>query len=192
MRIIGGQFRSRRLLPPEGMATRPITDRVKQSLFDILTGRIEGAMVLDLFAGTGSLGLEALSRGAAGAWFFEADRSALVRLRRNLADLGLGPPGAVVVAGDVFGQMGDSVGEAGKMPAPQSADIIFLDPPYSFLAERPDDLRTLALRLADHALAPGGVVVFRHSIEQALELPPLALVDQRDYGLMRLDFLARP
>src|SRR5438094_5779339 len=91
MRIIAGEFRGRRLLAPESDTTRPITDRVKQSLFDILAPRMEGATVLDLFAGTGSMGLESLSRGAAAAWFFEADRPALARLRRNIEMLNLSP-----------------------------------------------------------------------------------------------------
>ena len=81
MRIIAGEFRGRKLIPPQGDATRPITDRVKQSLFDILTPRIDGARIYDLFAGTGSMGLECLSRGAAHSTFFEADRSALERLK---------------------------------------------------------------------------------------------------------------
>src|SRR5215213_11146140 len=97
MRIIAGEFRGRRLLPPEGAdVTRPITDRVKQSLFDILAPDIEGARVLDLFAGTGSMGLESLSRGAAHATFFEADRSAAKRLRRNIDTLKVGAASEVV------------------------------------------------------------------------------------------------
>src|SRR3954465_11870306 len=89
MRIIAGEFRGRRLLPPEGLTTRPITDRVKQSLFDILTPLLPDARVYDCFAGTGSMGLECLSRGAAEAVFFEADRSAVARLRKNIAALGV-------------------------------------------------------------------------------------------------------
>ncbi|MDB5305247.1 MAG: rsmD, partial [Phycisphaerales bacterium] len=79
MRIISGEFRGRKLLPPEGDVTRPITDRVKQSLFDILTPLLPDARVYDCFAGTGSMGLESLSRGAAHATFFEADRGGLTR-----------------------------------------------------------------------------------------------------------------
>src|SRR4051794_5088627 len=89
MRIIAGEFRSRKLLPPATGATRPITDRAKQSLFDILTPVIEGARVYDCFAGTGSMGLECLSRAAAHVTFFEADRSALSLLRKNIATLGV-------------------------------------------------------------------------------------------------------
>src|SRR5689334_22888118 len=89
MRIIAGEFRSRTILPPATGATRPITDRVKQSLFDILSPRIEGARVYDCFAGTGSMGLECVSRGAVHATFFEADRSAAALLRKNIATLGV-------------------------------------------------------------------------------------------------------
>src|SRR5512132_4340090 len=102
MRIIAGQFRGRRLLPPEANdTTRPITDRVKQSLFDIVTPLLDGARVYDCFAGTGSMGLECLSRGAARATFFEADRSALVGLKKNIETLKVGDR-ARVVAGDLF------------------------------------------------------------------------------------------
>src|SRR3954469_11129678 len=102
MRIIAGQFRSRVILPPEdAQTTRPITDRVKQSLFDILTPLLEGTIVYDVFAGTGSMGLESLSRGAAHATFFEADRSALQRLKKNIASLGV-EKSATVIPGDLF------------------------------------------------------------------------------------------
>jgi 16S rRNA (guanine966-N2)-methyltransferase len=89
MRIIAGELRGRRLLAPQGEVTRPITDRVKQSLFDILAPRISSAVVADLFSGTGSMGLESLSRGAARADFFEMDRSAVHRLQQNINDLGV-------------------------------------------------------------------------------------------------------
>src|SRR3954470_169426 len=96
MRIIAGEFRSRRLLAPASDATRPITDRVKQSLFDMLTPQIENARVYDCFAGTGSMGLECLSRGAAHAMFFEADRSAAALLRKNIASLRVGDRSTVI------------------------------------------------------------------------------------------------
>src|SRR5438105_14038385 len=100
MRIIAGEYRGRRLLAPEGDVTRPITDRVKQSLFDILAPRIEAATVYDCFAGTGSMGLECLSRAAERAIFFEADHSALARLRRNIEALRVADR-TRVVAGDL-------------------------------------------------------------------------------------------
>src|SRR6185436_15416362 len=129
MRIIAGEFRGRKLLPPEGDVTRPITDRVKQSLFDILAPAIEGAWVYDCFAGTGSMGLESLSRGAAHATFFEADRSAVTRLRKNIVAVGV-TDRSTVVAADLFRW------SASTKPQ-QKADIVFLDPPYRFLRERP-------------------------------------------------------
>src|SRR2546422_10639700 len=101
MRIIAGEFRGRTILAPEGNATRPITDRVKQSLFDILTPLLEDAIVYDCFAGTGSMGLEALSRGAKRAVFFEADRSALQRLKKNIEALEMQKT-STVRAGDLF------------------------------------------------------------------------------------------
>src|SRR5436309_2356542 len=101
MRIIAGEFRGRRLLPPEGEATRPVTDRVKQSLFDILAPLIPEAVVYDCFAGTGSMGLECLSRGARLVAFFEADRSALARLKQNIAALGVSER-SLIIGGDLF------------------------------------------------------------------------------------------
>jgi 16S rRNA (guanine966-N2)-methyltransferase len=185
VRIIAGQFRSRVLLGPEDeRTTRPITDRVKQSLFDIVTPWIEGGVVYDCFAGTGSMGLESLSRGAAQATFFEADRSALVRLKKNIAALGVGAT-ATVVAGDIFKYFDAT-------PLPQRpAALIFLDPPYRYLREQPERLRGLAARLAGH-LAADGQVVFRHDAVDRLELPALAKVDERTYGQMTLEFLTAP
>lgn len=195
MRIIAGEFRGRKLLPPEGDVTRPITDRVKQSLFDILAPRLDEAVVWDLFAGTGSMGLESLSRGAAKAIFFEADRGAVVRLRKNIATLGLPVGRTVVHAADLFkwfrGREGTPSASAESINASDVADLIFLDPPYRFLTDRPDDLRRLARQLAGRHLAPDGLVVFRHDARDALELPPLIRDDRRIYGGMTLEFLKR-
>src|SRR5277367_2360417 len=101
MRIIAGEFRGRKLLGPEGDQTRPITDRVKQSVFDVLTPRLPDAVVYDLFAGTGSMGLECLSRGCRFVTFFESDRSALKLLEKNISILAV-KDRARVVGGDLF------------------------------------------------------------------------------------------
>jgi 16S rRNA (guanine966-N2)-methyltransferase len=183
LRIIAGEFRGRKLLAPEGDVTRPITDRVKQSLFDILSPRIEGARVYDLFAGTGSMGLECLSRGAMGATFFEADRSAAVRLRKNIVVLGLAERSRVV-AGDLFKWFEKAPPDAGAV------ELIFLDPPYRFLKERPEDLKQLGQRLSA-MLADEGIVTFRHAAEDELVLPGLSCRDRREYGGMTIEFLAR-
>jgi 16S rRNA (guanine966-N2)-methyltransferase len=184
MRIIAGQFRSRVILPPEDdRTTRPITDRVKQSLFDIVTPLLEGARVYDVFAGTGSMGLEALSRGAAHATFFEADRSALQRLKKNVASLGV-DASVTVIAGDLFKYFGRAA------PPAQPARIIFLDPPYRFVREQTERLQMLTSRLSLH-LAADGLLVFRHDASDSLELPELAVVDRRAYGSMMMEFFAR-
>jgi 16S rRNA (guanine966-N2)-methyltransferase len=125
MRIVGGTWRGRILVTPPGQGTRPTADRVRQAVFDILMhapwgGReiVEGARVLDVFAGTGALGLEALSRGAASACFIESDPAALRALRTNVAAC-RAEARVEIVAGDVFG-----VGKG------RPASLVFLDPPY--------------------------------------------------------------
>jgi 16S rRNA (guanine966-N2)-methyltransferase len=181
MRIIAGKFRGRKLLPPEGDATRPVTDRVKQSLFDILTPNIEGARVYDLFAGTGSMGLESLSRDAAHASFFESDRSALDRLKKNITTLKL-ESRSQIIPGDLFKWISTST-------PTERANLIFLDPPYRFLKEHPDKLQNLAQAIAKNHLAAEGLLIFRHDVQDELELPPLKTLDRREYGSMLLEFL---
>jgi 16S rRNA (guanine966-N2)-methyltransferase len=127
MRIIAGEWRGRSLVAPAGQGTRPTADRVRQALFDMLMhapwggrGLLQDGMVLDAFAGTGALGLEALSRGAARAVFFERDRSALAALRANVSACGA-EPRAEVFARDVL--------QAGRR-AGVTASLAFFDPPY--------------------------------------------------------------
>ena len=182
MRIIAGEFKGRKLLPPEGDVTRPVTDRVKQSLFDILAPEIQGENVYDCFAVPGSIGLESISRGAAHVTFFEADRGATVRLRQNIAALGV-TDRSTVVAGDLFRWFNATGSSSGRV------GLVFLDPPYRFLRERADDLRHLAMTLAKQHLADDGTLVFRHDARDALDLPPLVPVDRREYGGMVLEFL---
>jgi 16S rRNA (guanine966-N2)-methyltransferase len=183
MRIIAGEFRGRQLLGPEGQTTRPITDRVKQSVFDILSPRIEGAVVYDLFAGTGSLGLECLSRGCQSAVFFESNRSALSLLKKNIASLTLADR-ATIVSKDLFEWFA-------KAPPPDlRADLVFLDPPYRYLNERPNDLRRLGANLAGNHFSPTGLLIFRHDANDSLGLPNFDIADARVYGSMHVDFLA--
>lgn len=199
MRIIAGEFRGRQLLAPEGSTTRPITDRVKQSLFDILTPRMDGAIVYDLFAGTGSLGLESLSRGASFCTFFEQDRSALSRLTQNIAALRLQDK-CRIIAGDLLkhfhrtNERPHTFHEAAQpatTPAGGVPDLIFLDPPYRFLTDRPDELLQLALHLTHAHMKSDSLLVFRHDAKDRLALPRLTVVDQRTYGDMALELLSR-
>lgn len=150
MRVIGGEFRSRRLKGVPGLATRPTPDRLRETLFDILGTRIEGATFVDAYAGTGAVGIEALSRGAGHCWFLERNRMALAVLRENLAALGLGTR-ATVVTGPVVRAL------------PQcDAEVVFLDPPY-------DQEREYGLVLSVLAEAPPPLVVVQHSVRLALE-----------------------
>ena len=183
MRIIAGEFRGRKLLPPATDATRPVTDRVKQSIFDILTPLIPDAVVYDCFAGTGSMGLECLSRGATHVTFFEADRSAAARLKKNIETV-RAEDRSTIISTDLFRCLGDP-------KATGAATLVFLDPPYRFLRERPEHLRKLAQNLAERHFAPGATVVFRHDAADSLELPPLARSDVREYGGMKVEFLVR-
>jgi 16S rRNA (guanine966-N2)-methyltransferase len=185
MRIIAGEFRSRKLLPPAGDATRPITDRVKQSVFDIVSPWLENAVVYDLFAGTGSMGLECLSRRAASVTFFESDPSAAELLQKNITNFGV-QDRSKIVRKELFSWF---------VSAPEPArrvDVIFLDPPYAFLKSRPEDLKTLATQITAKHLSPKGLVVFRHDAADHLDLPSLRPLDIRDYGSMRVEFLTPP
>jgi 16S rRNA (guanine966-N2)-methyltransferase len=181
MRIIAGEFRGRRLLPPTGDATRPITDRVKQSLFDIITPLIPDANVYDCFAGTGSMGLECLSRGAKQATFFEVDRSAQQRLKENIQTLGVSNQ-TTVIGTDLFQWFRKSA------PPTERAGLIFLDPPYRFLRERQDDLMELSKAMTQH-LSPNGTIIFRHDAADEMQFPSLRATDTRTYGSMTLEFL---
>jgi 16S rRNA (guanine(966)-N(2))-methyltransferase RsmD len=142
MRVIAGDLRSRRLKTVPGFDTRPTPDRLRESLFNILAPRIQGTIFLDAYAGTGAVGIEALSRGAARAIFIERSRKAVDVLRENLASLGL-TRRAEVIHGRVLQHL----------PA-HSVDIVFLDPPYELEHEYPDALNLLGstpLVVAQHA-----------------------------------------
>jgi 16S rRNA (guanine966-N2)-methyltransferase len=139
------------------------------------------ATVFDVFAGTGSLGLEALSRGARHATFFESDPSAAALLRKNIETLKL-QSRSTVVAADLFAWF------ARAEPKEESVDLVFLDPPYRYLKERSSELQSLANNIRAR-LAPAGQVIFRHDVRDSLELPALSAFDMRDYGSMRLEFL---
>ena len=123
MRVVAGELRGRRIESPTGDATRPTTDKVREAVFNALgsLGAVEGARILDLFAGTGAMGIEALSRGAAHCTFVERDKAALTTLRSNLRTLGL-ESRSTVVQGDVMS----------SMTSGHAADIVIADPPYGF------------------------------------------------------------
>ena len=123
IRVVSGEFGGRKLVVPDGLATRPTTDKVRQAVFNSLdsAGLIDGAAVVDLFAGSGALGIEALSRGAATCVFVERDRAALQALRANISALGLDKR-ATVITSDV----------PAWVPALRGVDLALIDPPYEF------------------------------------------------------------
>jgi 16S rRNA (guanine966-N2)-methyltransferase len=179
VRVIAGTAKGRVLRPPRTAATRPITDRAKESLFGILAPRIPGGRFLDLFAGTGSVGIEALSRGAAHATFVERSGPALAGIRHNLEVTGLAAR-AEVLGRDVFGYLRES---------PVPFDVIFVAPPQWH------GLWPRAITLFDREpgwLAPGAVAVAQHDPAESvpLDLAHLELADERTYGRVRFTFFA--
>jgi len=177
VRIIAGEFRGRVLLGPEGEQTRPVTDRAKQSIFDTLGDAFAETKVFDVFSGTGSFGLEALSRGASHAVFFESHRPTVARLRQNIATLKV-EDRATIVTSDAFRWQSAEVKVAG---------LISLDPPYRFVREQPQQLRQLAQKLAP-LLATDGVLIFRRDPADRLELPGLKVRESKLYGQMEVEF----
>jgi 16S rRNA (guanine966-N2)-methyltransferase len=170
VRVIAGRYGGRRLKAPAGEATRPTADRVREALFSILGDRVEDARVLDLFAGAGTLGLEALSRGAASATFVESAPRALDALRANLATLGTGED-AEVVRADVLRWLRAASGGA------RQYDLVFLDPPYRRAAVLGEPLS----ELLPAVLAPGALVVAESDRRSPLELE-ITATDERRYG----------
>jgi 16S rRNA (guanine966-N2)-methyltransferase len=173
VRVVAGEFRGRRLAAPRGSRTRPTADRVREALFSML-GDVSGARVLDLYAGSGALGIEALSRGAKGAVFVERDTRAAAVIERNLASLGLSER---VVRQDALGFLARAEG---------TFDLVFCDPPY-------DSASRLAGPLAERlpALTPDGARIVTESDKRTpLELP-FPLLTERTYGDTRIAIHAR-
>ena len=167
LRVIAGTLRGRRFQAPPGRDTRPTSDRVRESIFDLLGPRPRGGRVLDLFAGSGALGIEALSRGATFACFVESDRRAGRILRENLAALGLADRARVSSA--------DALGRTAWPEGP--FDLILADPPYGC-----PDLEALAVRVAAR-LAPGGAFVLECAAgDPRPAVSGLALRKDRRYG----------
>jgi 16S rRNA (guanine966-N2)-methyltransferase len=180
MRVIAGELGGRTLVAPRGMATRPTSDRVREALFSVL-GQVGDAAVLDLYAGTGALGIEALSRGAARAVFVESGAAALAALRKNLAALGLRDR-ARVVDRPVARAHAETLA-AGPF------DLVFIDPPYVLVREVPAAMDRLT---AEGALGPGVRVVLEHgSRDPPPDLPGLERGPTRAYGDTSLTFFTR-
>ncbi|MGA3263371.1 MAG: 16S rRNA (guanine(966)-N(2))-methyltransferase RsmD [Terracidiphilus sp.] len=189
MRIIAGKFRSRRLEAPAGLATRPSSDRLRETLFNVLAPRIEGAAFLDLYAGSGAVGMEALSRGAASVDFVERAPAALKVLRANLARLGVTAGFRVHACGvgAWLRRFAMGVSSCRKPRVPPAFDLVFLDPPYEAVEEYGKTLGLLGGGLVE-LLAPGALVIAEHRRNERLEerygaLERTRLLEQGDAAL---------
>ena len=175
MRVVAGTLRGRPIVAPEGDGTRPTTDRAREATFNSLVslGAVEGAKVVDLFAGSGAMGIEALSRGASSCAFLERDRQALDSIRYNIKTLQL-TDNTTVLSGDVMT----------NVVALRNVDLVLADPPYDF------DRWTDLLTVLNLVLAPGGVVV----TESGREIQPpegWQIVRSKRYGRAWVAFLQR-
>ena len=188
MRIEAGEFRGRTLVGPAKEAVaRPITGLARKSVFGTLQAWLPGAAVADLYCGTGTLGLEALSRGAGHCWFAERERDTVDRLRQNIDSLGVGER-ATVWAGDIPGRLADWLSQL-----PGGLDVVFVDPPFA-------QARDWQWRLVESSvfaplagkLAPEGLVVLRtdRRTDVPESLGPLRAALTKTFGMMTVRFLA--
>lgn len=187
MRIIAGKKRGMKLLSPKSAVSRPITDRVKESLFSVLYkyNLLEGAVVADLFCGVGSLGIESLSRGAEFVTFVEKDPKVILILKKNIDKADFGEASKIIKA-DAF-----------KIGAPvqhRKYDLIFVDPPYVATKNAGNDSALSGLlSLVNNQLADGGVVVVRtHRDTELLEhYGQLGIIERRQWGTMAITILGQ-
>ena len=183
MRIVGGQYKGRAIAAPPGRDTRPTSDRARESLFNILahadwSSGVEGRRVLDLFAGSGALGLEAMSRGATFALFVETDSAARGAIRDNIETLGL--------FGTTRIHRRDAT-DLGVKPAGlgDPFDLVFLDPPYGKgLGER-----AMAALGEGGWITPQAVIMLEVGADEAPSLPAFEILDERNYGAAKIIFL---
>lgn len=176
MRIVAGERRGATIAAPKGAQTRPTSDRAREAAYSLI-GPVGGALVLDLFAGSGAMGLEALSRGAARCVFVESDRAACRVIRENLARLRLD---AVVLCRDAFAALRD------ERAAGRVYDLVLVDPPYGAWEE----LRPRLAQALPPVLAPGAILVAETAAGVEPELP-LDLVTSRRYGSARVTLFTR-
>ncbi|MEJ2655916.1 MAG: 16S rRNA (guanine(966)-N(2))-methyltransferase RsmD [Desulfobacterales bacterium] len=180
LRIIGGDLKGKKLMAIHGKLIRPTADRIREAIFNILSGWVINALVLDLFAGTGALGIEALSRGAERALFVDNRKESLYVLKQNIELCGLGEKGSIVQWN--IRQNLNCIKSIG-----QKFDLIFLDPPYNKNLVTPS---LINLDKSD-ALKNEACVVVEHSVHESLpmDLHAFHLADQRKYGKTLVTFL---
>jgi len=180
LRIIGGSFRGKKIFAVRGMRVRPTADRLRESIFNILSARVQDAVVLDLFAGTGALGIEAISRGAEYAVFVDNSRGALSVIARNIESCACGEQ-TMVIKWDVVRSL-----NCIKSFRP-GFDLVFMDPPYGRNFIKP----TLLNLYRSNSLAKGAYIVIEHAAAEPIpsDLEAFGLDDQREYGKTLVSFL---
>lgn len=166
LKILSGKFKNRLLKTPKGTKTRPTSSKVRGSIFDSLQNQVDNADFLDLFAGSGSMGIEALSRGAKSATFIEKDRSAAACIRENLEMLGIE---ASVYQMDVFIALKLLLKKGGAF------DLIYIDPPYEL------NIAPLIAQIPP-LLSPEGILIVEQSKHAKLEAPLLQKIDEKKFG----------
>ena len=174
MRIIAGELKGRKLTAPRDESVRPTAEKVREAVFSMLQNEIPDAVVLDLFAGTGSLGLEALSRGARRAFFVDKDRRSIAMVKSNVISCGM-EDRSVIMCSDYSAAIGR---------IHEKADLVFLDPPY-----KAGLMEDCLQRLSESSLLPeGGIIVAEHGREEILpdQLLRLHRIRERKYGKVRV------
>jgi len=191
MRIIAGSFRSRKLSAPRGSGTRPTSDRLRETLFNILATRIAGCYFVDLYAGTGAVGIEAISRGAEHVWFAEKAEPALAAIRANLSALQIVQGFTVEERGTgaLLKRLAKGAEKTGAV-----LDLIYLDPPWDAEPEYEKTLQLLGSARGRGMLAPGAMVVAEHSSKAVLmeRYGELAQTRTLKQGDAALSFYMRP
>ena len=171
MRVIAGTYRSRQLIAPRGAATRPTSDRLRETLFNILAPRLNSRRFADLYAGTGAVGIEALSRGAAHVWFAEKSAPALAAIRANLKALKIEKNFTIEErsTGALLERLSSSAQKAAETSSSTPAlDIVYLDPPWEAAAEYATTLHLLGSARGRPILAPGALVIAEHTSKTPL------------------------
>jgi 16S rRNA (guanine(966)-N(2))-methyltransferase RsmD len=188
MRVIAGTYRSRSLVAPRGAATRPTSDRLRETLFNILAPRVQGCRFADLYAGPGAVGIEALSRGAAHVWFAERATPALAAIRTNLKALQIAQGFTIEERG--VGALLERMLKPGAKV--ETLDAVFLDPPWEAAAEYAATLDLLGSARGGAILAPGALVIAEHSSKLPLAARYGALAQTRtlQQGDAALSFFA--
>jgi 16S rRNA (guanine(966)-N(2))-methyltransferase RsmD len=166
MRVIAGTYRSRQLVAPKGMETRPTSDRLRETLFNILAARVPGSRFADLYAGTGAVGIEAISRGATQVWFAEKAAPALAAIRANLKALKVMQGFTMEERGT--GALLERLAKTAENSPDGLVDVVYLDPPWEAAAEYEKTLHLLGSARGLAVLAPGALVVAEHSSKSPL------------------------